>query len=91
MIIHFITMQIKIELYYTPTCPDCLPAKKIVQEVLKEYKNIEYKEINAKENMELVEKLGITHVPTIFINGEMIFVEKVDEKKLREEIEKRLK
>lgn len=84
-------MQIKIELFYMPTCPDCLPAIQIVKEVIKDYNGIEYKEINAKENMKLVEDLGITHVPTIFINGEMIFVEKVEEKKLREEIERRLK
>ncbi|MEM3567816.1 MAG: hypothetical protein QXS83_04550 [Thermoplasmata archaeon] len=43
-----------------------------------------------KENRKRAEELGLTHVPTIVIDGKIVFVEHVTEKEAKEEIERRL-
>lgn len=80
----------RVELFYSPTCPDCPPVKKIFRKLLSEYPEVEYFEINVKENRKRAEELGLTHVPTIVIDGEIVFVEHVTEMEARAEIEKRL-
>jgi predicted DsbA family dithiol-disulfide isomerase len=81
----------KIELFYSPTCPDCPPAKRIFRKLLAEYPEVEYIEINVKENLEKAREAGITHVPTIRFDGKIVFVEHVSEDEARKELEKRLK
>jgi len=78
----------KVELFYSPTCPDCPPAKRILRKVLSDYPEVEYAERNVKE---LTHDLGITHVPTVFFDGEIVFVEHFSEEEARAEIERRLK
>ncbi|MGB9636244.1 MAG: thioredoxin family protein [Thermoplasmata archaeon] len=81
----------KVELFYSPTCPDCPPAKRIFRKMLAEHPEIEYHEINVKENIERAKKIGITHVPTILFDGKIIFVEHVTEEDAKRELEKWLK
>ncbi|MEM3445590.1 MAG: glutaredoxin domain-containing protein [Thermoplasmata archaeon] len=80
----------RVELFYSPTCPDCPPAKRIFRRLLAEHPEVEYFEINVKENRKRAEELGLTHVPTIVIDGKIVFVEHVTEKEAKEEIERRL-
>lgn len=81
----------KVELFYSPTCPDCPPAKRIFRKLLSEHPEIEYFEINVKENRKRAEEIGLTHVPTILFDGKIVFVEKVTEEEARRELENRLK
>ncbi|MCX8173575.1 MAG: thioredoxin family protein [Thermoplasmata archaeon] len=81
----------KVELFYSPTCPDCPPAKRIFRKLLAAHPEVEYAEINVKENRKRAEEIGLTHVPTILFDGEIVFVEHVTEEEALREIEKRLK
>jgi len=80
----------KIELFYTDTCPDCPPARAVVKKVLRNYPQVVLEEINAKEQKERAKLYGLTHVPTIIMDGEVVFIEKVEEEALRKEIERRV-
>jgi len=74
-----------IVIYTSPTCHKC----KAVKDFLRENK-IEFKEINALENMEkmreIVEKTGLTNLPIIEMNGEIFSVENIEE--LKEKLNK---
>jgi thiol-disulfide isomerase/thioredoxin len=68
----FEKMSIKIEFFYSKTCPYCPAAKKMLYELVKNLKEpFEVKEIDAwsKEGEPLTEKYGIQMVPTIVVNG----------------------
>lgn len=65
----------KIEVFYTPTCPYCPGAKKLVREVAPSFEGaVEVEEVNAWEEQERVAKYGITGVPAIVIDGKLRFV-----------------
>jgi small redox-active disulfide protein 1 len=66
-----VVRDIKIELFYNPTCPVCPLAKKMVKKVLKKYPEVEYVELNAFENQDRVIALGFQKVPAIVINGRL--------------------
>lgn len=67
---------IKIELFYTLTCPNCKIMKRLLDEVLKEYGNkFELKQTLANMPIGMVRtmKLGIHSIPTLLINDEIAF------------------
>ncbi|HEQ78769.1 MAG TPA: thioredoxin [Euryarchaeota archaeon] len=74
----------KVDLYYTPQCPNCPAAKNIMRKLLKEFPNIEYRELNAFEHQDKAMELGFRMVPTIVIDGKIWHSGVPDEAKLRE-------
>jgi predicted DsbA family dithiol-disulfide isomerase len=67
---------IKIELFYTLTCPNCKIMKRLLDEVLKEYGNkfvIKQTIANMPIGMVKTMKLGIHAVPALLINDEIAF------------------
>lgn len=79
--------KITIDFIYTDTCPDCPPAKKTVKRVTEDRDDIEVKYHLPKDVPEMVDEYDITHVPTIIINEEVAFVEKVNDEELEEYLE----
>lgn len=67
--------MVKIEVFFTPTCPYCPVAKSVVREVASEFKDkVSVEEVNAWDNQELAAKYGIISVPAIVINGKRMFI-----------------
>ncbi len=67
---------IKLELFYTLTCPNCKKMKRLVNDVLPTYGNkFEIKQTLANMPLGMVKtmKLGIHSVPTLLINDEIAF------------------
>ncbi len=65
-------MPVKIEVFYSPTCPYCPAAIKVVRKIEKELKDqIEVEEINTFtiEGQLKAIKNGVYAVPTIILNG----------------------
>lgn len=78
-------------MFYTPTCPYCPGAKKLVREVAPSFGNsVEVEEVNAWEEQERTAKYGIMGVPAIVINGKVAFVGVPDRKALIKAIEEAL-
>jgi len=68
--------SIRIELYYTFTCPNCKILKRMLDEVLPEFGNkFELKKSLASSPIGMVKtmKLGIHAVPTLLINEKIAF------------------
>lgn len=67
-------MRVRIELFYSPICPHCPEAKKVLLEVAEEFgEKIQVKEINvfSPAGLERAEKHGVKRVPTMIVNSEV--------------------
>ncbi|WP_353851492.1 thioredoxin family protein [Tenuifilum sp.] len=68
--------KIKIEMYYTLTCPNCKTLKKMLKDILPDFGDrFELKTTLANGPVGMVRsmKLGIHSVPTLLINNEIVF------------------
>lgn len=69
---------IKIEMFYTLTCPNCRTLKRMLQEVLPEFGEkfrLETTMANLPVGMIRTMKLGIHTVPTLLIDNKIVFRE----------------
>ncbi len=69
--------MVKIEVYFSPVCPHCPGAKKLVSEVAARYDgNVEVEEVNTftAEGIKRGMANEVMSVPTVFIDGEKRFV-----------------
>ncbi len=82
-------MTVNIDFIYSDTCPDCPPAKKTVERVVKEFEDVEVNYLRAKDVPEKLDEYDITHIPTIIIDGEVSHVEVVNDKELKEKIQEK--
>jgi len=75
-----------IELYYSDTCHSCHQLRAILMEVLP--KNIKFKEINISypEGKKRASELNIMSVPTVTIDGDIVFVGRVSKEEIIKEI-----
>ena len=56
--------------FSTTFCSECRTAKAIVKDVVKDYKDITYGEVDAESNLDLVRKVDIRSTPTtIFLDS----------------------
>jgi len=71
-----------------PGCHNCAAAKKIFDEIMPDFPNVEVKEIDmtTPEGQELVQKYGIMSSPGIVINEELFSTGGVDREKLIEKL-----
>ena len=53
--------------FFADWCGPCKMLAPVLEEVSKEYSDIEFVKVNIDENMELAEKYGIMSIPTIYI------------------------
>ncbi len=82
---------INIEFIYTDTCPDCPPARRVLERVADEYDDIDVEYLLAEENPDKLHEHDVTHVPTIVVDGEVSFVESLTESKLKDKIDEKRK
>lgn len=64
----------KVEVFYTPGCAACVAQhdelRAAAQSVLK---NLEWREVNVLDNVDRAVKFGVLTLPSIVIDGELIF------------------
>ncbi len=78
-----------IELYYSDTCRDCHQLRTLLVEILP--KSMRLKEINISypEGQKRASELNIMSVPTVAIDGEVVFVGRTSREELLREINSR--
>ena len=67
---------IPVEMFYTLTCPNCRTLKRMLDEILPKFGNkFEFSKslANSPKGMVRTMKMGIYAVPTLLINGEIVF------------------
>ena len=75
-----------VELYYSDTCNNCHQVRALLMENLP--KNMKFKEINTSypEGKQRALELNIMSVPTVAIDGEVVFVGRISKEDLIKEI-----
>ena len=78
----------KIQFLTMVGCHNCAAAKKIFDEIIPDFSNVEVEEIDitSEQGQKLVQKYGIMSSPGIVINGELFSTGGVDKKKLVEKL-----
>lgn len=78
----------KIQLLTMSGCHNCEVAKKIFDEIVLDFPNVEIKEIDiiTPEGQEFVQKYSIMSSPGIVINGKLFSTGGVDKKRLVEKL-----
>lgn len=78
-----------VELYYSDTCQNCHQLRALLLETLP--KNMKFKEINLSypEGQRRASELNIMSVPTVAIDGEVMFVGRVSKEDILKEINSR--
>ena len=77
--------RIRIEMFYTLTCPNCRLLKRLLSEILPEFGDtFEFKTTLASAPLGMIRsmKLGIHTVPTLLINDVIVFREVPDRREL---------
>lgn len=75
-----------VELYYSDTCHNCHQLRTLLMETLP--KTVKFKEINISypEGKQRASELNIMSVPTVAIDGDVVFVGRVSKEELIKEI-----
>lgn len=75
-----------VELYYSDTCHNCHQLRALLMEILP--RSMKFKEINISypEGKKRAAELNIMSVPTIAIDGDVVFIGRVSREELIKEI-----
>jgi len=82
----------KVEIFYTPGCSECVAAhaklRAMAQEAVRE---VEWRELNILEELDHAVELGVITLPSIVIDGELVFTSMPTVAQLRDALIKRTK
>ena len=75
----------KVEIFYTPGCSECVAAhaklRKAAQEAVKD---LEWRELNVLDDLDHAVELGVITLPSIVVDGELVFTSMPTVVQLRE-------
>lgn len=64
----------KVELFYSPGCSECTVAQARLRAAAEEtVRDIEWREVSAVEELDYAVDLGVLTLPSIAIDGELVF------------------
>jgi len=80
----------KIEIFYTPGCSDCVAAHAKLRTAAQEsVKDLEWRELNVLNDLDYTVELGVLTLPSIAVDGELVFTSMPTVAQLREVLLKR--
>lgn len=64
----------KVEMFYTPGCSDCVAAHARLRTAAQEaVKNLVWRELNVLDELDYAVELGVLTLPSIAVDGKLIF------------------
>ncbi|VAW93047.1 hypothetical protein MNBD_GAMMA23-842 [hydrothermal vent metagenome] len=86
-------MNLNVEIFSSPGCSKCGHAKDVLRKLADEIggNKVQWREVNILDDLDYAVSLGVMTTPSIAIDGELIFSSLPSAKKLRAELEARLK
>ncbi|MBN2334050.1 thioredoxin family protein [Candidatus Bathyarchaeota archaeon] len=68
--------MVKVELFYSPVCPHCPSARRLVSDVAERYPHVEFIEVNTytEEGIERGMSMQVMAVPTVAVDDEIRLV-----------------
>lgn len=80
----------KVEIFYTPGCSECVAAHTRLRTAAQEtMKDLEWRELNVLEELDYAVELGVITLPSIAVDGELVFTSLPTVAELREALAKR--
>jgi len=80
----------KVEIFYTPGCSDCVAAHVKLRTAAQEaVQDIEWHELNVLEEIDHAVELGVITLPSVVIDGKLVFTSMPTAGQLREALIKR--
>ena len=75
----------KVELFHTPGCPACVAASAELRTAAHEaVKDVQWHEVNVVDSLDRAVELGVLALPSIAIDGELVFTSMPTVAQLRE-------
>ena len=80
----------KVEMFYTPGCSECITANAELRTAAQEVvKNLEWRDLNVLDDLDYAVELGVLTLPSIAVDGELVFTSMPTVAQLREALMKR--
>lgn len=81
----------KIEIFYTPGCSECVAVHAALRRAAEEsVKDLEWRELNVLDDLDYAVELGVLTLPSIAVDGELVFTSMPTPTQLREVLRKRI-
>lgn len=81
----------KVEIFHTPGCSECVAAHAKLKTAAQESVNdLEWRELNVLEDLDYAVELGVLTLPSIAVDGELVFTSMPTVTELREVLIKRI-
>jgi len=75
---------------YTPGCPECIAAHAKLRSAAQEaVKDLEWREVNVLDHLDHAVELGVMTLPSIVVDGELVFTAMPTAAQLRDALIKR--
>ena len=75
---------------YTPGCPECIAAHAKLRTAAQEaVKDLEWREVNVLDHLDHAVELGVMTLPSIVVDGELVFTSMPTAAQLRDALIKR--
>ena len=83
-------VTMRIEIFYTPGCSECIAAHTKLRIVAQEsVKNLEWRELNVLDDLDYAVELGVLTLPSIAVDGQLVFTSMPTVAQLLEVLRKR--
>jgi len=80
----------KVEIFYTPGCSQCVAANVDLRTAAQEaVKNLEWRDLNVLDDLEYAVELGVLTLPSVAVDGELVFTSMPTVAQLLEALRKR--
>ena len=75
----------KVEIFYTPGCSECVATHaQLRMAALEVVKDLEWRELNVLDDLDHAVELGVITLPSIVVDGELVFTSMPTVAQLRE-------
>ncbi len=82
----------KVEIFYTPGCSDCVAAHAKLRTAAQEaVRDVEWRELNVLDEIDHAVELGVITLPSIVVDGELVFTSMPTVEQLRTALIERTK
>jgi predicted DsbA family dithiol-disulfide isomerase len=83
---------VKIEVFYTPACADCVARRAELRDAAQAaVHDVDWRDINVLDDFDRAVELGVMTIPSIAIEGELVFTSLPTVGQLREALIRRTK
>ena len=80
----------KVEMFYTPGCSECVAAHAELRTAAQEaVKDLEWRELNVLDDLDYAVELGVLTLPSVAVDGELVFTSMPTVAQLLEALRKR--